>query len=82
MKNKKFVISVLPIDHDGRKMFEEFGWFNANLPSLKTVHKSKAQVFIEKRKGHGSPDDWIELLKEDHQNWRMTISYIEETNNG
>jgi len=70
---KKFRIYVKPVDDYGYPDETRFGWVSSNSKNeivLRTF-SSNAIVFTEKEDGHGSFEDWKNLLLEDHPDWRI-----------
>jgi len=67
---RKFLIFVKPIDEKGLVDERNCGWLGKDLKP--TFRAKDALQFTEKEHGHGSFEDWIELIGEDHPDWEFS----------
>lgn len=84
MKNKtqlkrKFKIGILPIDENGTKLYEKFGWYSSDTKSHIVTEFTKGQVFEDSGiDGTGSVQDWLNLIVFEHEyEWIVKATYTD-----
>lgn len=76
---RQFRIGILPIDEDGAKLYDQFGWYSPNSNDHKVFEFSKGMIFEDTGiNGKGSVQDWLNFIIEDHENeWIVKATYLD-----
>lgn len=76
---RQFRIGILPIDEDGTRLYNQFGWYSPEAKNHKVFEFSKGMIFEDSGiDGSGSVQDWLNLIIEDHEHeWIVKATYID-----